>query len=123
MKNKTYSKNTEKYLHKMETDGLNEIGAKMFDKETIEEVAERILANNVDGLQELINDDDLFYFYKGVIKFYGVAMAEWQREQNKKFENELAELKNTVRFRAPLNDTERGFKQAVVLLYYKYFKR
>jgi hypothetical protein len=50
-------------------------------KETLEEVAERILANNIDGLRDALKDDDLFFFYKGVIKCYGEAMAEWQQEQ------------------------------------------
>ena len=50
-------------------------------QETIEEVAERILANNIDGLKDLLNDDDLFYFYKGVIINYGVAVAEHQSEK------------------------------------------
>jgi hypothetical protein len=49
-------------------------------QETLEEAAERILANNVDGLSELLQDDDLFFFYKGVIQCYGEAMAEWQAE-------------------------------------------
>lgn len=50
-------------------------------QETIDEVAERILANNIDGLKDLLNDDDLFYFYKGVIINYGVAVAEHQSEK------------------------------------------
>ena len=50
-------------------------------QETLEEAAERILANNVDGLSELLRDDDLFFFYKGVIQCYGEAMAEWQAER------------------------------------------
>ena len=29
--------------------------------------AEELLANNIDGLREVINDDDLFFFYKGVV--------------------------------------------------------
>ena len=49
-------------------------------QKTLEEAAERILANNVDGLSELLQDDDLFFFYKGVIQCYGEAMAEWQAE-------------------------------------------
>jgi hypothetical protein len=35
---------------------------------TPEEVAEIILANNIDGLRDALKDDDLFYFYKGVIQ-------------------------------------------------------
>ena len=50
-------------------------------KETLEESAERILANNIDGLRDAIGDDDLFLFYKGVVKCYGEAMAKWQQEQ------------------------------------------
>ncbi len=52
-------------------------------QETLEQVAERILANNIDGLKDALNDDDLFFFYKGVVVCYGEAMAEWQQEQDK----------------------------------------
>jgi hypothetical protein len=52
------------------------------EKETLEEASERILANNVDGLKDALQDDDLFYFYKDVIKFYGQEMAKWQQEQS-----------------------------------------
>jgi hypothetical protein len=52
-------------------------------QETIEQVAERILANNIDGLRDALKDDDLFFFYKGVIQCYGEAMVEWQKEQGK----------------------------------------
>jgi hypothetical protein len=29
--------------------------------------AEELLANNIDGLRDFIDDDDIFFFYKGVI--------------------------------------------------------
>jgi hypothetical protein len=50
-------------------------------QEKLEEAAEIILANNIDGLRDALKDDDLFYFYKGVIQCYGEAMAKWQQEQ------------------------------------------
>jgi hypothetical protein len=50
-------------------------------QETLEEAAERILANNIDGLRDALQDDDLFFFYKGVIQCYGEAMVEWQAER------------------------------------------
>ena len=50
-------------------------------QETLEQAAERILANNVDGLKDLLQDDDLFFFYKVVIQCYGEAMAKWQQER------------------------------------------
>ena len=53
-------------------------------KETLQEVAERILANNIIGLKDALNDDDLFLFYKEVILCYGQAMAEWQKENEKR---------------------------------------
>ena len=52
--------------------------------ETLQEVAKRILANNIDGLKDALQDDDLFFFYKGVIQCYGEAMAQWQKEQDNK---------------------------------------
>jgi molecular chaperone GrpE (heat shock protein) len=51
-------------------------------QETLEEAAERILANNIDGLRDALKDDDLFFFYKGVIQCYGEAMAEWQKQNS-----------------------------------------
>ena len=54
----------------------------MFKQETIEEVAEKILANNVDGLKDALQDNDLFFFYKGVIQCYGESMAKWQQERS-----------------------------------------
>jgi hypothetical protein len=43
--------------------------------------AERILANNIDGLRDALQDDDLFFFYKDVIQHYGEAMAKWMQER------------------------------------------
>jgi hypothetical protein len=60
---------------------LKEAKENALTQETLEEAAERILANNIDGLKELINDDDLFFFYKSVVKCYGESMAEWQAER------------------------------------------
>jgi hypothetical protein len=58
-------------------------------KGTLEEATEIILANNIDGLRDALKDDDLFYFYKGVIQCYGEDMAKWQQEQDKnKFSEE-----------------------------------
>ncbi len=54
----------------------------IFKQETIEEVAEKILANNFDGLKDALQDNDLFFFYKGVIQCYGEAMAKWQQERS-----------------------------------------
>jgi len=64
-------------------------------QETLEEVAERILANNIDGLRDALKDDDLFFFYKGVVQCYGEAMAKWQQEQIGKSEF-LQKLRGTL---------------------------
>jgi len=66
-------------------------------QETLQEVAERILANNIDGLRDALKDDDLFFFYKGVVQCYGEAMAEWQKENEKR--------------RVPVSDLEDGYQQ------------
>jgi hypothetical protein len=61
----------------------------MNKEETVEAAAKRILANNIDGLRDALNDDDLFFFYKGVIECYGEAMVEWKQGQQKnKFSEE-----------------------------------
>ena len=57
-------------------------------KTELEQVAEIILANNIDGLKDALKDDDLFFFYKGVIQCYGETMAKWQQEQDKKMFSE-----------------------------------
>jgi hypothetical protein len=62
-------------------DKLSSASTTTIKQETIEEAAERILANNIDGLRDDLKDDDLFFFYKGFVQFYGEAMAEWQQEQ------------------------------------------
>lgn len=38
--------------------------------------AEEVLSNNIDGLREIINDDDTFNFYKGVIINFGIEFAK-----------------------------------------------
>lgn len=38
--------------------------------------AEKLLANNFDGLREVINDDDLFFFYKGVVCEFAKEFAK-----------------------------------------------
>jgi hypothetical protein len=39
--------------------------------------AEKLLGNNIDGLREIINDDDLFLFYKGVVCEFAKEFAEY----------------------------------------------
>jgi len=71
----------------------------MKQETTPEEVAERILANNIDGLRDALKDDDLFFFYKGVIQCYGEAMAKWQQEQ-------IGKSEFLQRLRGTLSDAE-----------------
>jgi hypothetical protein len=44
-------------------------------------------------LRDALKDDDLFFFYKGVIQCYGDAMAEWQ-QQNSYSEADMREMYN-----------------------------
>jgi hypothetical protein len=67
-------------------------------QETIEEVAERILANNIDGLRDALKDDDLFFFYKGVVQCYGEAMAKWQQERSYSEEDMLKSFIAGIKF-------------------------
>lgn len=46
--------------------------------------AEELLANNIDGLKEFINDDDIFYFYKSVICEFAKSFAELHVEALRK---------------------------------------
>jgi hypothetical protein len=84
-------------------------------KTELEEAAEIILANNIDGLRDALKDDDLFYFYKGVIQCYGEAMANWQQEQDKnkyseedmkKYADYCIKLINENRYYYPLRPEE-----------------
>lgn len=62
---------------------IREKAEELRKQETLQEFAKKTLANNVDGLREVLKDDDLFFFYKGVILRYGEAMAdEWQGEEH-----------------------------------------
>ena len=81
-------------------------------QETLEEVAERILANNIDGLKDALKDDDLFFFYKGVVQCYGEAMAKWQQEQdkNKYSEEDLKEAFAMGRLNKNIKDFNQRFK-------------
>jgi hypothetical protein len=91
----------------------------MKENETLEEVAEIILANNIDGLRDALKDDDLFYFYKGVIQCYGEAMAKWQQEQDKnKYSEEdiinalhSVELKDNKDYSKIYNGMKQYFQQ------------
>jgi hypothetical protein len=65
-------------------------------QETLEEAAERILANNIDGLRDALQDDDLFFFYKGVIQCYGEAMVEWQQERM--YSEKIIDILDNVRY-------------------------
>lgn len=60
---------------------LKEAKENALKQQTLEETAERILANNIDGLRDALQDDDLFFFYKDVIQCYGEDMAKWQAER------------------------------------------
>lgn len=61
-------------------------------QETPKEAAERILANNVDGLRDALQDDDLFFFYKDVIQCYGKEMVKWQQEKMFKLVEEYNQM-------------------------------
>jgi hypothetical protein len=80
-------------------------------KETLEEVAERILANNIDGLRDALKDDDLFFFYKGVIKCYGEAMAEWQQERMYEDMKEAFKANYTPFSATNIGDVEQDFQK------------
>lgn len=38
--------------------------------------AEKLLANNIDGLRDALQDDDIYFFYKGVICEFAKGFAE-----------------------------------------------
>jgi hypothetical protein len=83
-------------------------------QETIEEAAERILANNINGLKDALNDDDLFFFYKGVVQCYGEAMAKWQQERSYS-EEEVIYLLNSLQNHYSIHNeiiyVDKWFKQ------------
>ena len=52
--------------------------------------AEELLANNIDGLRDIIDDEDLFIFYKGVIECYAIEFAKIHVQQALKEASEKA---------------------------------
>jgi hypothetical protein len=72
---KEYGKNLTESEFKILNNKIN------IKQETLEEAAERILANNIDGLRDALQDDDLFFFYKDVIQCYGEAIVKWQAQR------------------------------------------
>ena len=44
------------------------------------QTAEELLANNIDGLRDAIQDDDLYFFYRGVICEFAKGFAEMHVE-------------------------------------------
>jgi hypothetical protein len=95
--NSMFSKKEEpkQSVKEYEQQGLEKYSYEL-EQETLEEAAERILANNIDGLRDALQDDDLFFFYKGVIQCYGEAMVEWQQEQDKKMYSEVYDVQLPV---------------------------
>lgn len=49
----------------------------LHDNKKYEQLATAVLSDNVDGLKDLIKDEDMFEFYKGVIIIYGATMASF----------------------------------------------
>jgi len=54
--------------------------------------AEELLANSFDGLREVINDDDLFFFYKGVMCEFAKNLAELHVEEALKIASKNAQV-------------------------------
>lgn len=52
--------------------------------------AEKLLSNNIDGLKDALQDDDLYYFYRGVICEFAKGFAEMHVEAAKKEFHKLA---------------------------------
>ena len=86
----------------------------MITEQTLEEAAERILANNIDGLRDALQDDDLFFFYKDVIQCYGESMAEWQADRMYS-EEEVEKIAKDA--------YEMGRKNILIGVFNKWFKQ
>ena len=54
--------------------------------------AEELLANNIDGLRDIIDDEDLFVFYKGVICEFAKELTKLHVEQALKEASEKCKL-------------------------------
>ena len=48
------------------------------------QTAEELLANNIDGLRDALQDDDLYFFYRGVICEFAKGFAEMHVKAAKK---------------------------------------
>jgi hypothetical protein len=74
------------------------------EQEPLEKVAEKVLANNIDGLRDALQDDDLFLFYKGVIQCYGEAMANYQAKRMYSEEDMRKCWDASKRFERPISE-------------------
>lgn len=52
--------------------------------------AEELLANNIDGLRDALQDDDLYFFYRGVICEFAKGFAEMHVIASKKEYHKIA---------------------------------
>ncbi len=55
--------------------------------------AKQLLANNLDGLKDIIKDDDIFEFYKGVVCEYAKELAKLHCIEQAKVISENAKTK------------------------------
>jgi hypothetical protein len=85
-----------------------------YEQETLQEVTERILANNIDGLRDALKDDDLFFFYKGVIQCYGEAMAEWQQQNSYSEADMIESSKYGYNFHKTTQFPEQDFEDSCI---------
>lgn len=58
--------------------------------------AEELLANNIDALRDFIKDDDIYFFYRGVICEFAKGFAEIHVEAAKKEYHKIALQENLV---------------------------
>jgi hypothetical protein len=87
--------------------------------ETIEEFAEKILADNIDGLKDIL-EDDLFYFYRGVIIEYGKEIAILAKE---KMYSEEDLLNFLIKREENLQNTENIFDYRSAKEWFEQFKK
>lgn len=77
--------------------------------------AEEVLGNNIDGLKDALQDDDLFYFYKGVIIEFAKSLTEMHVEEALKSASEKAQAYQNCKDSDPIIVSKNSITSAYPL--------
>lgn len=93
------------------------------NRENIMDLPKITLANNIDGLRDALEDDDLFFFYKGVIQCYGEEMFKLGQENLYTKEQVLEHLNHLVTIPSTTLDKYTDEEEKVTMKWFDQFKK